>query len=93
MNRRTRQRRKRGTNASDADLTGADLEFVVRECVKVMVTDWNGLSEDEVVASMLKLMENGLVTIQKSIGAGPNGEDGYRLVPTDEFHSLMSVRH
>ena len=42
---------------------------------------------------MLKLMENKLVTIQKSIGAGPNGEDGYRLVPTDEFHSRMSVRH
>jgi len=74
-------------------LTGADLEAVTRECVRVMVTDWHGLSEDEVVASMLKLMENKLVTIQKSIGAGPNGEDGYRLVPTDEFHGLMSVRH
>ena len=46
-----------------------------------MDTDWNGRGEDEVVASMLKLMENGLVVIQKSTCAGPNGEDGYRLVP------------
>ena len=85
--------RKPGTDARDADLTVADLEFVTRQCVRVMDTDWNGWSEDEIVASMLELMKNGLVAIQKSIGAGPNGEDGYRLVPTDEFHGRMSVRH